>query len=211
MMVDLSVFGSTPIDYATLVGLLEGYRSPKDKIAAMEKQQLLIRIKKGLFVVAPKNESATISLELMANHVYGPSYVSLESALSYHKLIPERVYRMRSVTTKRAKSYDTPFGLFEYRRVPSNYFSIGIEQHRTSEQTMFLMASPEKALCDMLVLTPGLRLQSVKAVEVYLFENLRVDLREHKHWNTQIIEACLEVGKKKVELSQLLKLLKGYA
>ena len=210
MMVDLTVFGNTPIDYATLAGLLENYRSPKDKIAAMEKEQLLIRIKNGLYVVAPKDGSANISHELIANHLYGPSYVSLESALSYHNLIPERVYRMRSVTTKRAKTYNTPFGTFEYRRVSSDYFSIGIEQHTTSEQTTFLMASPEKALCDMLVLTPGLRLQSVKAVKTYLLENLRVDLSENKHWNTQIIDACLEIGKKKVELSQLLKLLREY-
>jgi predicted transcriptional regulator of viral defense system len=209
-MIDLSVFRNVPIDYATLVGLLKNYRSPKDKIAAMEKQQLLIRIKKGLFVVSPKNGTPILSRELIANHLYGPSYVSLESALSYHNLIPERVYRMQSVTMKRAKTYDTPLGIFEYNTVSSEYYSLGIKLQTTSEKTTFLIASPEKALCDMLVLTPRLRLQSVKAVKAYLLENLRVDLSEHTGWNPEIIEACIEAGKKKTDLTNLLKLIKEY-
>ena len=209
IMVNLAQFGNTPIDYATLVILLRQYRSPKDKIAAMEKQQQLIRIKKGLFVVAPQEGIDTISRELIANHLYGPSYVSLESALSYHNLIPERVYSVRSITMKRAKKYDTPLGLFDYRTVLPDYFSIGIQQQVIKNTTTFLIASPEKALCDMIVLSSSLRLQSAKAVKIYLEENLRIDLFESRSWNTEIISQCIEVGKKKTELSQLLKLLKS--
>jgi len=208
-MINLDQFRNTPIDYATLVTLLRDYRFPKDKIAAMEKQKQLIRIKKGLFVVAPQNGVGTISRELIANHLCGPSYVSLESALSYHNLIPERVYTVRSVTMKRAKKYDTPLGVFEYRTVSPEYFSIGIQQQVTQDNTVFLIASPEKAICDMLVLSSGLRLQSAKAVKIYLEENLRMDLFENRSWNTEIIRQCMEVGKKKTELSQLLKLLKS--
>lgn len=208
-MVNLAQFGNTPIDYATLVTLLRQYRSPKDKIAAMEKQQQLIRIKKGLFVVAPQEGIGIISRELIANHLYGPSYVSLESALSYHNLIPERVYSVRSVTMKRAKKYNTPLGLFDYRTVSPNYFSIGIQQQVAKNNTTFLIASPEKALCDMIVLSSSLRLQSVKAVKIYLEEDLRIDLFENRSWNTGIVSQCIEVGKKKTELSQLLKLLKS--
>lgn len=209
IMVNLAQFGNTPIDYATLVTLLRQYRSPKDKIAAMEKQQQLIRIKKGLFVVAPQEGIGTISRELIANHLYGPSYVSLESALSYHNLIPERVYSVRSVTMKRAKKYDTPLGVFDYRTVSPDYFSIGIQQQVTKNNTTFMIASPEKSLCDMIVLSSSLRLQSAKAVKIYLEEDLRIDLFENRSWNTEIISQCMEVGKKKTELSQLLKLLKS--
>lgn len=208
-MVNLDPFRNTPVDYAALVALLRDYRFPKDKIAAMEKQQQLIRIKKGLFVVAPQEGVDAISRELIANHLYGPSYVSLESALSYHNLIPERVYWVRSVTMKRAKKYDTPLGVFDYRTVSPDYFSIGIQQLVTPNNTAFLMASPEKALCDMIVLTSGLRLQSAKAVQIYLEEDLRMDLFENRSWNTEIISQCMEVGKKKTELSHLLKLLKS--
>lgn len=208
-MLNLDQFRNTPVDYATLVTLLRDYRFPKDKIAAMEKQQQLIRIKKGLFVVAQQEGTSPISRELIANHLYGPSYVSLESALSYHNLIPERVYRVRSVTMKRFKMYDTPLGIFEYRTVSPEYFSIGIQQQVTQDNTAFLIASPEKALCDLIVLSSGLRLQSSKAVKIYLEENLRIDLFENRSWNTEIISQCMEVGKKKTALSQLLKLLKN--
>lgn len=208
-MLNLDQFRNTPVDYATLVTLLWDYRFPKDKIAAMEKQQQLIRIKKGLFVVAQQEGTSPISRELIANHLYGPSYVSLESALSYHNLIPERVYRVRSVTMKRFKMYDTPLGVFEYRTVSPEYFSIGIQQQVTQDNTAFLIASPEKALCDLIVLSSGLRLQSSKAVKIYLEENLRIDLFENRSWNTEIISQCMEVGKKKIALSQLLKLLKN--
>jgi hypothetical protein len=208
-MINLDQFRNTPVDYATLVTLLRDYRFPKDKIAAMEKQQQLIRIKKGLFVVAQQEGTSPISRELIANHLYGPSYVSLESALSYHNLIPERVYRVRSVTMKRFKMYDTPLGVFEYRTVSPEYFSIGIQQQVTQDNTAFLIASPEKALCDLIVLSSGLRLQSSKAVKIYLEENLRIDLFENRSWNTEIISQCMEVGKKKIALSHLLKLLKN--
>jgi|SRR5690554_5048341 len=213
-MIDLARFGNIPIDYATLVSVLDGYRFPKNKIASLEKKQQLIRLKKGLFVVAPQVSKSELSRELIANHLYGPSYVSLESALSYYGLIPERVYSIRSVTVKRAKQYTTPLGEFDYRTVPSTYFSIGIQQEPTDSKSIFLIASPEKALCDMIVLTSGLRLQSVKAVKTYLEENLRIDLSEipitiGRTWNTEIIRECIETGKKKTELLQLLKLLEN--
>ncbi len=208
-MINLARFGNIPIDYTTLVSVLDEYRFPKNKIVALEKQQQLIRLKKGLFVVAPKVSKSQISRELIANHLYGPSYISLESALSYYGLIPERVYSVRSVTTKRAKQYLTPLGKFDYPKVPENYFSIGIQQEQTESKSIFLIASPEKALCDMILLTSGLRLQSVKAVKTYLEENLRIDLSEKKDWNTEIIRECSEKGKKKTELTQLLKLLEN--
>jgi len=207
---NLAAFGNTPIEYATLVAMLSHYKSPKDKISALEKQKKLIRIKKGLFVVVAKDGKGSICRELIANHLYGPSYISLESALSFHKLIPERVYSVLSVTTKRSKKYNTPFGIFDYRTVLPSYFSIGIQLQKSDNKTAFLMASPEKALCDMILLSSGLRLQSSKAVKSYLEEDLRLDLSEKQKWNSQIILDCLNVGKKKTELTQLLKFFKNY-
>lgn len=209
-MFDLSRFENIPIQYATLVSALDGYLSPKDKIAAMERQQQLVRIKKGLFVVSPELSKCDISRELIANHLYGPSYISLESALSYYRLIPERVYTIRSVTAKRAKRFATPLSTFDYRTVPENYFSIGIQHQQNENKSIFLMATPEKALCDMVLLSSRLRLQSVKAMKTYLEESLRLDLLEKKAWDIEIIRDCIEVGKKKTELTQLLKLLERY-
>jgi len=207
---DLAQYGNIPIHYATLANLLSEYHSPKDKVASMEKQGLLIRLKKGLFVVAPEISKVEISRELVANHLYGPSYVSLETALSYHAIIPERVYSVRSVTAKRAKQYLTPFGAYDYRTVPENYFSIGIQQKQSNAKSIFLIASPEKALCDLILVNSGLRLQSVKALRTYLEENLRIDLSEKSEWDISIIRDCLAGGKKISELKLLANLLEYY-
>ncbi|MDP3643299.1 MAG: hypothetical protein Q8S54_08945, partial [Bacteroidota bacterium] len=86
----LEQFGIVPIDFITLVAVLGEYRYPGDKVSKMEKKGELIRLKKGLFVVSPNIHRMTISKELIANHLYGPSYISCENALSFYKLIPER-------------------------------------------------------------------------------------------------------------------------
>ncbi len=105
----LDQFGIIPIDSATLTTALNGYKSPNDKISSMEKSGDLIRLKKGLFVVSPEISNQNISRELAANHLYGPSYVSLESALSFYGLIPEKVYAVRSVTTRLSKEFSNNY------------------------------------------------------------------------------------------------------
>lgn len=206
-MNSLEQFGTIPIDSAALSTILTDYKSVNNKIAAMEKSGTLIRLKKGLFVVSSKESNQVISRELIANHLYGPSYVSLESALSFYGLIPEKVYAVRSVTTKKTKNFSTPIGNFDYTIVPDNYFQIGIQQKVVDDKYAFLIASPEKAICDMIVTTHGLRLQSVKAVQVYLEEDLRIDFSVIDAYDTNIIKLCIAAGRKKTELIQLLKFL----
>jgi predicted transcriptional regulator of viral defense system len=203
----LEQFGIVPVDSAVLITMLRGYKSPKDKIAAMEKSGGLIRLKKGLFVVSPNVNNQTLSRELVANHLHGPSYISLESALSFYGLIPEKVFAVRSVTTKPSKEYTTPLGNFEYTTVPEDYFQIGIRQEIINNQYAYLIATPEKAICDMIVVTRNLRLQSVKAMQTYLEDDLRIDFSVLETYNTDIVRQCLETGKKKTELTQLLKFL----
>jgi hypothetical protein len=162
-----------------------------------------------LYVVAPKVHNQEISTELVANHLYGPSYISLESALAYYGLIPERVFTMRSVTTKLHKHYDTPLGHFEYLKVPVPYYPIGVRQEIIGNSYAFLIASPEKALCDKIVTTPNLRIQSVKAMREYLEDDLRIDFSAVENIDLEIIRQCIDVGRKKGELGLLEKLLSG--
>ena len=202
----LESFGIIPIDYSTIVSVLPSYKSPKDKIAALEKSGQIIRLKKGLFVVSPEIHQLPISKELIANHLYGPSYVSLETALSFYGMIPERVYSTRSIATKRAKEFHTKLGLFDYVSVSKAYYKIGLKQNRANKKYAFLIASPEKALCDLIVTTARLRLQSVKAIQLYLEENLRLDFSSNR-LDTEIVRQCIEVGRNKIELRNLLKFL----
>ena len=207
-MIKLNQFGVIPIDYNTLVTALGKYKSPKDKVARMEKEGEIIRLKKGLFVVTPKVHLQTLSKELIANHLYGPSYVSCETALSFYGLIPERVYLTKSMVTKRSKSYSTSMGNFEYISVNEDYFAIGIRQEIVEDKFAFMIATAEKALCDLIISTKGLKIQSMKAMQIYLEEDLRMDLSSVQDFNIEIIRQCNSVSnKKKTELTQLLKVI----
>jgi predicted transcriptional regulator of viral defense system len=198
-MNDLDLLHNIPFSSAVLRSFLNNLKYPKNKISDMEKKGELIRLKRDLYVYS----KSAISRELIANHLYGVSYVSLETALAYHGMIPERVYVVRSMTTKRAKTFATPLGSFEYKTVSANYFSIGLQQEVVENQYAFLIATPTKAICDMIATTPNLRLQSVKAMQNYLTEDLRIDSEILKTLDKDIIKQCIDVGQKKAELKLL--------
>ncbi len=204
----LEQFGIIPVNYATLVSALAGYKYPKDKISSLEKAGDLIRLKKGMFVVSPKVHNQPVSKELISNHLYGPSYISFESALSIYNIIPERVHTMRSMTFKRGRKFSTPLGNFEYTSSEIKYYNIGIHQKIIDNKYAYLIASREKALCDIIVATSRLRIQSVKAMQEYLEEDLRIDFSALEKCNIGIFKQCIEFGKKKTELTQLYKLLR---
>lgn len=206
-MENLDQFGIVPIDYGVLRAIYSNYSFPRNKIAGLEQNGSLIRLKRGSYVVSPNYSKQLLSVELIANHLYGPSYVSMETALRFHGLIPEQVYAIRSMTVKRAKIFENSIGRFEYVTVPETYYPVGIMQQLVHENYSFLIASPEKALCDMIVASPGLRFQSEKALKSYLEEDLRFDMSALDKMNPEIIENCMKSGKKKSSLSLLYKIL----
>jgi predicted transcriptional regulator of viral defense system len=107
----------------------------------------LMRLKKGLYLIAGKVKQILPDEFELALLMYQPSMISLESALSYHGLIPEAVYTTTSVSPKRAQEFKTPIGIFSYKRVPAKGFYIGV--HRISTPTgTILIASPWRALAD---------------------------------------------------------------
>lgn len=206
-MEELRQFGIIPIDFRILSSILYTYRSIGDKIYHLEKEGSLIRLKKGMFVVSPEITKKTISRELIANHLYGPSYVSLESALSYYGLIPEKVFSVRSVTSKRSKKFNNSLGSFDFFSVPEVYFSVGIRQQIINNEYAYLIATPEKAICDMILATKGFRIQSPKAMKIFLENDLRLDFSAINSFDKSIIENCIQFGKKKNELTYLLEIL----
>ena len=155
--------------YLVLIDELKGYVNPAAKIARMVKAGEIVRIKQGLYETDPQAEGVGI-----AEAIYGPSYLSFEYALSYHGLIPEAVYQYTSATfeKKRTKLFETPFGVFSYRDVPSPAFSLGV-QLILKDDYSFRLATPEKALCDELYKLPPCANRT--ELEQLLFDNLRVD------------------------------------
>ena len=105
-------------DYQTLLDALRGYASPRDAITGLLRDRVIIRVKKGLYVFGPAYARRPYSRELLANLIYGPSYVSLDYALQHYGLIPEQVHAVTSLTVSRAKRFQTPIGLFIYRTAP---------------------------------------------------------------------------------------------
>ena len=206
-MGELKQYGIIPIKPSVLAEGLGEYKSPKDKISSLESSGQLIRIKNGLYVVSNTITNKNLSLELIANQMHGPSYISFESALWYYGIIPERVYTTKSATMHRGKSYNTPLGNFQYIKIPNSYFSVGLQHVIVPDEYAFLIATPEKALCDLIISTSGLRLQSVKAMRGYLFEDMRFDFDVIEQWDLSIIEDCLSSGSKKAELNFLYKIL----
>ena len=104
------------------------------------------------------------------------------------------------------KSFTTPLGNFEYKTVSADHFNIGLRHEIIENRCAFLIATPTKALCDMIVATPNLRLQSAKAMWRHLEEDLRIDFDVLQNVDTETIRQCVEAGRKKMELQYLLKI-----
>lgn len=147
------------------------------------------RVKLGLYVFGEDYRRQALNLYAISNVVYGPSYVSLEAALSYYQLIPERVVEVTCVNPKRTKKFDTPIGRFSFRKVPATAFSFGLN-HVGTKSGSFLIASKEKSLMDKLYLDA-----SRNSALDYCLESLRIE----------------ESDLKKFKLASMLKLAKLYS
>ena len=199
--------GNVPVQTGTLAACFEHLLSPGEKIRMLEKDGQLIRLKRGLYVVSTEVSGKPVNACLCANHIYGPSYVSQQWALRWYGLIPERVYTITSVTTKRTRAFENSLGRFTYEQVKPEYFFIGIDIVEEDGIT-FLMAGREKALCDMILHDSYLPPQSVKGLWQYLEEDIRFDMDELGTFDVSIIQACARMGRKENILNNLIKILK---
>lgn len=162
------------LDYGFVMECLKTYKNPRVKLNHLLKIKALIRVKKGIYIFGRNFARRPYSPEVLANMIYGPSYVSLEWACQYYRLIPEKVTTITSITTQRSKQFQTPLGLFTYDHVPKTVFSIGITLVKFFDQQQALFATKEKALTDLLVLRRG-SFSSKKHFKETLFEDLRVE------------------------------------
>jgi predicted transcriptional regulator of viral defense system len=163
-------------DYQALTEALSGYRKPRDKITKLLASGAIVRVRKGLYCFGEDFRKEPISREYLANLAYGPSYVSLEYALSYHGLIPERVEVITSVTTKRSREFNTPFGTFSYRMLAADRYALGASRQQAGK-AFFLIATAEKALIDKAWKDQASGSVRESDYEYYLTEDLRIDLK----------------------------------
>ena len=200
-------YAEAPIPRHLILELLSDYQRPNDKISELLKSKELVSIRRGLYITGPKMDLPSPVPFLIANHLRGPSYVSLESALSYWNMIPERAYEISSVTIKTSKKYKTPVGRFSYQQLKIPYYSYGIKNIAYSPKQTILVASPEKALCDKIVLTSKINLRSIKQTKEFLMEDLRMDSEVLRTLDTEVMELWIKNATKKSSLKMLVKTL----
>jgi predicted transcriptional regulator of viral defense system len=171
--------GRDEFDYVLLKSALSEYEAVDQKINELLKSGVIIRVKKGLYVFGEDYRRNLIEPLSLANLIYGPSCISLEYALAFHNLIPERVVTITSVTPKKNKFFKTPIGNYSYQHLSLERYPPGIEYARIDGSHSALIASPEKALCDYALHHKIRHVTDTKTATEFLEDDLRMD-----EWNT---------------------------
>lgn len=137
--------------------LLAGDVDPADvhrQLSRWVKAGKVVQVRRGLYALAEPYRKMAIEPFVVANRIARPSYVSLESALAFHGVIPEAVSIVTSVTGGRPRSYETPLGRYDYRHVRKGLLGGFIRESLRGGATA-LVATAEKALLDLLYLRPA--------------------------------------------------------
>ena len=117
------------------------------------KEEILIRLKRDFYLITSKIQQKKPEIFEIAGLLYGPSYISIESALSFHAWIPEAVPIINSACTKRSKKFENYLGVFVYYNIPISIFPVGVSSYyNKDENTNYLIADPWKAIADYIYL-----------------------------------------------------------
>lgn len=200
----LRQLGNVPVSTAVLKSLLTGYSNPNAKIKLWVEQGYLVPLKRGLYIVSQEITQQEPCLGLIANHLYAPSYVSLQYALRQYGLIPERVMLITNITTCHARNFSNSFGSFAYHNVDRAYFALGITS-RTEGSSSYMIAIPEKALVDTILFTTKVP-NSLVGLEQFLEEDMRFDMDALRDMNIPLLQAIAEVSPKRTIIQNLITL-----
>ena len=182
------------VDAQTLLQVFFEYKKPREAILRLVKNGELIRLKNGFYLINDRitqGSSIIIPFEQVANLLYGPSYVSMEWALSFYGMIPERVHTVTSMTLGREKAYYTPVGDFSYFTSPPESYSLGVIQKKSPDYVgSFLIASPEKALVDTVFKT--CKHLNKDQLKVELLESKRIDRMHLNELDKSLLEMIIK-------------------
>lgn len=123
----------------------------KNQLTLWQKQGLVLRLKRGLYILNEEDRKINPSRPFIANQLISPSYISTEYALFFYGLIPEKVEDITSVTTKKTTVIKNNLGVFRYQHIDTRCF-LGFEQIEEKGELSFFIATPEKAMVDFLYL-----------------------------------------------------------
>jgi predicted transcriptional regulator of viral defense system len=124
------------------------YRS---RLNEWQDKDYIKKVIKGYYVFSDLEINEQVLFRI-ANLIYKPSYISLEMALSYYQLIPESVFGVTSISTRRTYKFKTDFAEFSYRSIkPELFFGFDIAE---SNGINFKIANVEKTLLDYFYFNP---------------------------------------------------------
>lgn len=162
-----------PVDFISDIEInmfMDGSRHSRyGKVKRLIKQGKLIHLRRGLYLITDKLGHTPPHRFALAQQIYPPCYISFESALSYHQLIPERVQTITCAAARRSKEFKTSLGLFNYLHLPPENLYVEVELIALDKHRFF-MAKPWKALCDYVYCNK----QGWKSISE-LLESLRIE------------------------------------
>lgn len=143
------------------------------RLVEWQQQNHIRKVRNGYYTFSDVDINEAV-LFYLSNYIYKPSYISLESALSYHGLIPEAVYQVTAISSRKTILFNSDLGNFSYRNIKGSLF-FGYDLVQTGDHIIKL-ASPEKCILDILYLN--------KIDELSAIEGLRIN----KHQARDLIE-----------------------
>ena len=204
MQHSLRTIGRIPFDIDVLRSYFPDYQHITDKARLLVNNGQIIRLKKGQYILSEEESGKNFNRFLIANHLYGPSYVSMQTALRYYGLIPEQVYAVQSVTTTAARHFDTPIGHFYYTHCSAEWLSIGVRMQR-DEELSYLIATPEKALFDLVQFTSGTSMRYQCEVAEWLENDLRFDTDAIPTLNIDLLRQLTPLSHKHTTLATIIR------
>lgn len=149
-----------------------------NQINRWQKKGLLVTVRRGMYLLNKHDRKINPNPCFLANQIYSPSYISLEYALYFYELIPEKVYDITSVTTKKTMRFENQEGSFVYQHVKPEFFR-GFKSLHDDHGLSFFMAEPEKALIDFFYLN----LDQFRGLQKDIFE------KSYRFQNVDILNA----------------------
>jgi predicted transcriptional regulator of viral defense system len=135
----------------------------------------LIMLRRGLYMLSDLKDK--LDTMAFATKIYTPSYVSMEMAMNFYGIIPEAVFTVTSITTRKTKQFTTPIGIFSYQKIKKGAFG-GFETKK-QEGVSFNLALPEKALVDFFYLNRNILDGTKEQFQGYRFnEEFKFDAKK---------------------------------
>lgn len=159
------------IDSSSFALLDEKLADIRRQVSDWVKKGYLIQLKKGIYILNDTFRKVKPSERFIANYLVSPSYLSLEYALGYYDLIPEKVTVYSSLTTKKTQNYTNILGKFDYCSVKESLF-FGFTKAPSDNQGFFI-ALPEKAILDFFYFREDIQ-GEFGEFEAFRFQNLEI-------------------------------------